>query len=77
MRLKPVRGSIRGKTSDSYTATASNNEISPEVEQRVGKHICVCVFVCGRVCAERDRVGEIGGKRGNEGGLGREESHTR
>lgn len=50
MRLKPVRGSIRGKTSDGYTATASNNEISPEVEQRAGKHICVGVFVC--VCLE-------------------------
>ena len=48
MRLKPVRGSIRGKISDSYTATASNNEISPEVEQRAGEHISVCV--CGCVC---------------------------
>lgn len=47
MRLKPVRGSIIGKTSDGYTATASNNQISPEVDQRVGEHIfvCVCVYV--------------------------------
>lgn len=73
MRLKPVRGSIRGKTSDGYTATASNNEISPEVEQRAGEHICecVCVFVCKCVLyvwteTKRDE----GGKRGNEEGWG-------
>lgn len=58
MRLKPVRGSIRGKTSDSNTAMASNNEISPEVEQRAGEHICVSMFVCERVCVERDGEGE-------------------
>lgn len=55
MRLKPVGGSIRGKTSDGNTATASNNEISPEVEQRAGEHICVyvCMFVCDCMCGER------------------------
>lgn len=74
MRLKPVRGSIRGKTSDGYTATASNNEISPEVEQRAGNHICVCMFVCGCECVDRDR--EMGEKRGNEGGWGRRVTHT-
>lgn len=73
MRLKPVRGSIRGKTSDGYTATASNNEISPEVEQRAGNHICVCMFVCGCECVDRDR--EMGGKKRKWRGLG-EASNT-
>lgn len=41
MRLKPVRGSIIGKTS----TTAGNNEISPKVEQRVGGSTCLCVFM--------------------------------
>lgn len=53
MRLKLVRGSIRGKTSDGYMA--SNNEISPKVEQRAGEHFCVCVFVCEHVCVGKDR----------------------
>lgn len=70
MRLKPVRGSIRGKTSDGNTTIASNNEISPEVEQRAGEHIYVCVFVCECVCVERD-----GGARVNEGGWA-ERKHT-
>lgn len=39
MRLKPVRGSIIGKTS----TTASNNQIRPKVEQRVGS-TCVCLW---------------------------------
>ena len=33
--------------------------------------MCVCVFACKCVCEETWRDG---GKRGNEGGLGREES---
>ena len=49
MRLKPVGGSIRGRISDGYTATASNNEISPKVE-----HVCVCVCVCASVCMCRE-----------------------
>lgn len=71
MRLKPVRGSIIGKTSDGYTATASNNEISLEVEQRVGEHFRVCVFVCDHVCGqgemgERDETKGLGEKRNNK-----------
>lgn len=69
MRLKPVRGSIIGKTSDGYTATASNNKISPEVEQRVGEHVCVlvCIRACVCVCGQ----GEVG-ERGETMGLVKE-----
>lgn len=69
MRLKPVRGSIRGKTSDGNTATASNNEISPEVEQRAGEHMCVCMcaHLCVMVCCVE--------RKGKWRGLGRDIAH--
>lgn len=51
MRLKPVRGSIIGKTS----AMASNNEITPEVKHRVGEHLCVCEFVHGKTWNDGER----------------------
>lgn len=70
MRLKPVRGSIIGKTSDGYTATASNNQISPEVDQRVGEHIFVCVCVCG------ERQGVVGEPDKTKGLREREISNT-
>lgn len=72
MRLKPVRGSIIGKTSDGYTATASNNKISPEVEQRVGEHVCelVCMCVCGQgEVGEGDETMGDGEKRNKYSGI--------
>lgn len=72
MRLKPVRGSIISKTSDSYTATASNNQISPEVDQRVGEHF----FVCACVSVFVERQGVVGEPDKTKGLQEREISNT-
>lgn len=52
MRLKPFRGSIRGKTSDGNTAAASDNEISPEVE-RANTSVWMCAHCVRRETRER------------------------